>query len=104
MHETALLERKTIELDWDEAPLPCPEDEGLPASDPRSFEASLERARERAIQAIGAHLQEGWVLDGSPAEAITLTRRKRRILLPIPDAPGEEWEEYCAATVKLRRG
>ena len=104
MNETALLERKTVELDWNEAPLPCPEDEGLPASDPRSFEAALERAREHALQAIGSYLQDGWVLDGTPAEAITLTRRKRRILLPIPEAPGEQWEEYCAATVKLRRG
>lgn len=104
MSETALQERKTVELDWSEAPLPCPEDEGLPASDPRSYQAALERARERAVQSIGSWLQDGWKLDGSPAEAITFSRRKRRILLPIPNAAGEQWEEYCAATVKLRRG
>ncbi|MGD8485519.1 MAG: hypothetical protein PVG27_07160 [Chloroflexota bacterium] len=104
MNETMMLERRTVELDWDQAPLPCPEDQDLPASDPRSFEAALERARERALQAVGAYLQEGWELDGTPAEAITLSRRKRRILLPIPSAAGDEWEEYCAATVRLRRG
>ena len=104
MNETPLLERKTVELDWNEAPLPCPEDEGLPPSDPRSFEAALERAREHALQAVGSHLQDGWELDGTPAEAISLVRRKRRILLPIPETPGEQWEEYCAATIRLRRG
>lgn len=104
MDETVLAERKTVELDWSEAPLPCPEDEGLPASDPRSLQAALERARERAMQSIGSYLQDGWELDGTPAEAITFDRRKRRILLPTPGAAGEEWEEYCAATVRLRRG
>jgi hypothetical protein len=104
MGETALVEHKTVELDWSEAPLPCPEDVGLPASDPRSSPAALERARERALQSIGSYLQEGWELDGAPAEAISFSRRKRRILLPTPEVAGEQWEEYCAAMVRLRRG
>ncbi len=104
MVETGIVEHKTVELDWSEAPQHCPEDRGLPASDPQSVEAAVARARERALQSIGAHLQDGWVLDGTPAQAISFSRRKRRILLPIPGEAGEQWEEYCAASVKLRRG
>ena len=96
--------RKTVELDWSETPVRCPDKDDLPADDPRSAEAVQERARERALQAIGAELAEGWELDGTPAEAITFERRARRVLLPTPDSASQRWEEYCAALVKLRRG
>ena len=97
-------ERKTIELDWTAFPVRCPGEDDLPASDPRSAHAIRERARERALQAIGPELAEGWELDGTPAEAIAFERRARRVLLPTPDSAGQQWEEYCAAFVKLRRG
>ena len=97
-------ERKTIELAWSEAPVQCPDKDDLPADDPRSAEAIQERARERALQAIGPELAAGWELDGTAAEAIAFERRKRRVLLPTPDSAGQQWEEYCAATVRLRRG
>lgn len=97
-------ERKTVELDWSESPVRCPDENELPADDPRSAETVEERARQRALQAIGPQLSEGWELDGAPAEAIAFERRKRRVLLPTPDSAGQQWEEYCAAVVKLRRG
>ena len=97
-------ERKTIELDRSEAPVRCPDKDDLPADDRRSAEAVRKRARERALQAIGPELAEDWELDGTPAEAIAFERRARRVLLPTPDSAGQQWEEYCAAVVQLRRG
>jgi hypothetical protein len=102
--DVAARERKTVELDWSDFPVRCPDKRDLPADDPRSAEAVQERARERALQAIGPQLADGWELDGTPADAIAFERRKRRVLLPTPDSPGAQWEEYCAAVVKLRRG
>ena len=102
--DVAAQEHTTIELDWSDSPVRCPDDEGLPADDPRSAEAVLARVRERALQAVAPQLAEGWELDGPPAEAIAFERRKRRVLLPTPGSAGPQWEEYCAALVKLRRG
>ena len=102
--EAAAQEHKTVELDWSEFPVRCPDRSDLPADDPHSAEAVQERARERALQAIGPYLADGWQLDGTPAEAIEFERRRRRVLLPTPDSADRQWEEYCAAVVRLRRG
>jgi hypothetical protein len=102
--EATAPERKTVELDWSEFPVRCPDGDDLPADDPRSLEAVQQRARDRALQAVGPQLAQGWELDGTPEEAIDFERRKRRVLLPTPDSAGQQWEEYCAALVKLRRG
>lgn len=98
------VERKTMELDWSEDPIRCPGRDDLPADDPDSVPAITKKAQERALRAVEAELAAGWELDGDAEEAITFERRRRWVLMPTPGMVGPEWEEFCAVSVRLRRG